>query len=77
MSSYFISEVEELIFYLVELDGRQQLEKLKVNRMHYNFKSHAVKWRDSIYNTIFDSRHPNTTKALERLEELYQSMIHE
>ena len=76
-SSYFQSLEDEYIFYLIELDGEIQQEKLKIDRTFYKDKTKAKNWRNSIIEVIHPdkSQHPNATKATEILNEIYTRMI--
>ena len=74
---YFTSLAAEYIFYLLELDGKDRLNKLNVNRKYYSNKRLAKVWRDKIAWEI----HPDRCKingadrALAKLNQLYESMI--
>ena len=76
-NKYFISKASEYIFYLVELDGKERMEKLKVTRKHYSNKKVAKEWRDNIAKEI----HPDVCKikdaekAIAKLNQLYSGMI--
>ena len=76
-NGYFISKASEYIFYLVELDGKERMEKLKVTRKHYSNKKVAKEWRDNIAKEI----HPDVCKikdaekAIAKLNQLYAGMI--
>jgi len=76
-SNYFKTKEDEYIFYLVELDGEMQQEKLKISRMHYADKEKAKKWRDEIITMIHPdiNSHLNATKATEKINEIYKRMI--
>lgn len=75
--SPFKSEADELIYYLLELDGTSRIQKLDITPYHYQNKEYAGKWKDGIYQKIspFVSNHPLCEKALEELNRLYKSMI--
>ena len=76
-NKYFISKASEYIFYLVELDGKERMEKHKVTRKHYSNKKVAKEWRDNIAKEI----HPDVCKikdaekAIAKLNQLYTGMI--
>lgn len=76
-SEFFTSKAAEYIFYLVELDGKERMDKLKVTRKHYCNKKVAKEWRDSIAKEI----HPDlckirdAEKAISKLNQLYAGMI--
>lgn len=75
-NSYFQSKEDEYIFYLVELDGELQQEKLKINLSLYKNKAQAKKWRDEIIKVLRPdtSQHPHVNKASSILHELYSEM---
>jgi hypothetical protein len=76
-SNYFKTKEDEYIFYLVELDGEMQQEKLKISRMHYADKEKAKKWRDELITMVHPdkSNHSNATKATKKINEIYKRMI--
>ena len=75
-SNYFKSKEDEYIFYLVELDGELQQEKLKIDLSLYKDKEKAKKWRNSIITVIHPdaSSHPNVNDATAKLNEIYKRM---
>ncbi len=72
---YFKNEEARLIFGLVELGGKQQLDFLGVDFEHYSNKKLAEKWYIETKRKIANSKHPKLDKALEKLEILYKGMI--
>lgn len=74
---YFTSKEAEYIFYLLELDGKQRADKLKITMNCYSNKNKAKVWRDSIAKVI----HPDKCKderahdAICKLQQLYEDMI--
>jgi hypothetical protein len=76
-NNYFKSKEDEYIFYLVELDGELQQEKLKISLMHYKDRDKAKEWRDKLITMIHPdkSNHSNATKATEKINEIYKRMI--
>jgi hypothetical protein len=73
---YFKGEVEKIIFYLVELDGKLRLDKLGVNMMHYSKKELAEKWRNDIAKQIHPDKckHPKAVEAMSELNDIYKEM---
>ena len=72
---YFISESTRIIFGLVKLNGKQQLDFLGVDFEHYSNKKLAEKWYTETKEKIANSKHPKLDVALENLEKLYKGMI--
>ena len=72
---YFISETTRIIFGLVKLGRKQQLDFLGVDFEHYSNKKLAEKWYSEIKEKIAGSKHPKLDVALENLEKLYKGMI--
>ena len=72
---YFISESTRIIFGLVKLEGKQQLDFLGVDFEHYSNKKLAKEWYTEIKEKIAGSKHPKLDVALEKLEILYKGMI--
>ena len=72
---YFKNEEAKIIFGLVELGGKQQLDLLGIDYSHYSNKKLAEKWYTETKENLKDSTHPKLDKALEKLEILYKGMI--
>ena len=74
---YFNSLASEYIFYLVELDGKDRLDKLKVDRKFYSNKKSAKAWRDKIAKEIHPDKCsiPQAKEAIAKLNQLYEGMI--
>lgn len=72
---YFISESTRIIFSLVKLNGKQQLDFLGVDYGHYSNKELVKSWYTEIKEKIAGSKHPKLDVALENLEKLYKGMI--
>ena len=74
---YFRGEAEKYIFYLLELDGKERLDKLAVSRLHYAKKDIAEKWKNKIAKAIHPDvcKHPLAEKATAQLNGMYQEMI--
>lgn len=76
---YFKSEDAEYIYYLIELKGEMQLEKLKVTKNCFTNKRSAKLWRDKIARIIHPDvcEHEHSKKACEALDTLYKEMLGE
>lgn len=74
---YFNSLASEYIFYLLELDGKDRLDKLNINRKYYSNKKLAKGWRDKIAWEIHPDRCniDGADRALAKLNQLYEGMI--
>lgn len=72
---YFISETTRIIFGLVKLEGKQQLDFLGVDFEHYSNKKLAKEWYTETKRKIVGSKHPKLDEALEKLKILYKGMI--
>lgn len=72
---YFKNEEARLIFGLVELGGKPQLDLLEINYGHYTNKELAEKWYTETKEKIVNSKHPKLDKALGKLEILFRGMI--
>ena len=55
---YFLSEETKLIFGLVELEGKIQLDFLGVDLGHYQDKNTAKSWYKFMKEKIENSEHP-------------------
>ena len=73
MNEYFKDETSKIIFFLVELEGKQQLDFLGINPGHYLRKSIADRWYRDIKKKI-NTEHPKSDEALEALKKLYKRM---
>lgn len=76
-SDFFQSKEAEFIYYLTNLDGEIQREKLGIKPMLYNKKDYAKKWRNDILKEIHPdkSKHKEASKAIEVLNEIYAKMV--
>ncbi|MPQ45188.1 hypothetical protein [Clostridium tarantellae] len=74
---YFNNLACEYIFYILELDGKQRADKLKITMKCYSNKKIAKKWRDSIAKVIHPDKCPNkgATEAIVKLNQLYEEMV--
>lgn len=71
---YFISETTKIIFGLVKLEGKQQLDFLGIDYEHYSNKKLANEWYTETKEKISGSKHPKLETALANLEKLYKGM---
>lgn len=76
-SKFFISKEAEYIYYLVKLDGEEQVEKLKIKEMYFKNQEAARRWRNDIVKYIHPDKcnHPDAEKAIEKLTNLYEKMV--
>lgn len=74
---YFKTEEDEIIFYLLEMDGKARSEKLGITRECFIDKKHAKIWRDNICKKIHPDKTNNkkATEAAAKLNQLYKEMI--
>lgn len=74
---YFKGNAEKYIFFLIELDGKERLDKLGISRLHYSKKEVASKWRNNIAKVIHPDvcHHPNAERAMSELNDMYKEMI--
>ena len=74
---YFKDKVSKYIFYLVEIEGKPQLDFLGITYEYYSNKKVAEKWHKEIIKLIHPDRckHPKATEAMQVLEKLYKGMI--
>ena len=74
---YFKDKVSKYIFYLVELNGKLQLDFLGISFEHYKNKKIADKWHKDIIKIVHPDicNHPKATEATKALENLYEGMI--
>lgn len=71
---YFISEETRLIFGLVELTAKAQMDFLGIDQSYYINKSKAKNWYEETKNKLENSEHPMKDVALANLEKLYKGM---
>ena len=71
---YFISKGAKIIFGLVELTGKAQMDFLGIAEIHYFSKERAKSWHQEIKGMIENSKHPNVKIAMENLNKIYKGM---
>ena len=71
---YFIDETTKIIFALVELSGKVQMDFLGIERIHYINRDVSKNWYEETKNKIMDSKHPKLMEAMKQLEKLYKGM---
>ena len=76
MNEYFKDETSKIIFFLVELEGKQQLDFLGINSGHYCNRDIAEKWYKGIESIINPKRcsHPKAAEAMQELKNIYKRM---
>ena len=74
---YFISKIDEYIFYLLELEGELRMQKLGINKSHFTNKKKAKQWRDKISKEIHPDKsdHKKAEEAMAKLNSIYEAMI--
>jgi len=71
---YFKNEEAKIIFALVELPGKIQMDLLGIGRIHYINSDVSKKWYTETKEKIANSNHPKLEIALANLEKLYKGM---
>ncbi len=73
---YFKNHEARLIFGLVVLSQKMQMDFLGINYNHYSDKKIAEIWYSNIKDVLIDSKHEMRDVALDNLERLYSGMKH-
>lgn len=71
---YFISEEAKIIFGLVELEAKTQIDFLGIDQSYYINKLKAKNWYEETKNKLENSEHPIKDVAIENLNKLYKGM---
>ena len=71
---YFISEETKIIFGLVELTGKAQLDFFRIDYSYYSNKNKAKNWYEKIKTKLENCEHGFKDLAIEKLEKLYKGM---
>ena len=71
---YFIDETTKIIFALVELPGKVQMDFLGIRPLYFTDKDIAKSWYEKTKAELESSEHPMKDKALENLNQLYKGM---
>jgi len=71
---YFLSEEAKLIFGLVELTGKAQMDFLGIDVTYYTNKNKAKNWYEETKVKVENSKHPMKDVAIENLNKLYKGM---
>lgn len=72
---YFKNHEAKIIFGLVVLGGKPQMDLLGIDYSHYSDKKIAEIWYSNIKDVLVNSNHVMKDVALEKLEILYKGMI--
>ena len=72
--SYFKNHEAKIIFGLVVLGGKPQMNLLGINYSHYSDKKISEIWYSNIKDILEVSKHEMKDVALENLEKLYKGM---
>ena len=73
---YFKNRVARLIFGLVVLNQKMQMDFLGIDYNHYSDKKIAKIWYSNIKDILAVSQHQMKDVALNNLEKLYSGMKH-
>lgn len=73
---YFKNHEAKIIFSLVVLGGKPQMDLLGIDYSHYSDKEIAKIWYSNIKDVLAVSKHKMRDVALENLERLYSGMKH-
>ena len=73
---YFISEETKIIFALVKLDKKPQLDLLGVDYYHYAEIEAGQKWYYETKDILEKSNHPKAKEAMKQLEKIFKGMGH-
>ena len=72
---YFKNHEARIIFGLLELKDRQQLDFLDVDCEHFYDRSVAKEWYEKNKVILENSKHELKDRALEMLYQIYETMI--
>lgn len=73
---YFKNNEAKIIFCLVVLGGKPQMDLLGIDYNHYSDKKIAEIWYSNIKDVLAVSKHEMREVALEKLDKLYKGMKH-
>lgn len=71
---YFLDGTVRIIFGLVELTAKAQMDFLGIRPLHFTDKDIAKSWYEKTKAELESSEHPMKDKALENLNQLYKGM---
>jgi len=73
---YFKNHEAKIIFALVELDGKVQLNLLGIDYSHYAVIEAGQKWYHETKEILEKSNHPKANEAMKQLEKIFKGMGH-
>lgn len=73
---YFKNHEAKIIFGLVVLGGKPQMDLLGIDYNHYSDKKISEIWYSNIKDVLAVSKHEMREVALEKLDKLYKGMKH-
>ena len=73
---YFKNHEAKIIFGLVVLEGKPQMDFLGIDYNHYSDKKIAEIWYSNIKDILAVSKYEMRDVALDNLEKLYKGMKH-
>ena len=74
---YFKSKEDELIFYILEMDGKRRSEKLGITRKCFVNQEEAKKWKNGILKCIHPDKtgHKHSNEAVAEINQLFEEMV--
>lgn len=73
---YFKNHEAKIIFGLVVLSQKMQMDLLGIDYSHYSDKKIAEIWYSNIKDVLTNSKHEMRDVALDNLEKIYKGMKH-
>lgn len=73
---YFKNHEAKIIFGLLILGGKPQMDLLGIDYSHYSDKKISEIWYSNIKDILEVSKHEMREVALEKLDKLYKGMKH-
>ncbi|WP_339004238.1 hypothetical protein LDK17_02500 [Fusobacterium polymorphum] len=73
---YFKNHEAKIIFGLVVLEGKPQMDLLGIDYSHYSDKKISEIWYSNIKDILEVSKHEMREVTLEKLDKLYKGMKH-
>lgn len=73
---YFNSEVSEIIYYLLNLEGKSRLDKLKITQKYFLNREIAKEWKMNMAKKLHPDicKHEKATEAMSEVNKLYKEM---
>ncbi|PIH55810.1 hypothetical protein [Paenibacillus sp. LK1] len=73
---FFKSDIDQLIFYILKLDGDTRLKYLGISEFFYKNKEIATRWRNRMIKKLHPDicKHPLASEATSEVNKLYEGM---